>query len=1262
MWRHDKARTSSSPTELPEDLDLLWIRQYTPRTPVWDDPLNQDIMPYDRIFEPVVADGVLVIGFNDSDKIVALDTNAGGIIWTYYTDGPVRLPPVLWNGKVYATSDDGHMYCINLRTGQLVWKFRGGPSDRRVLGNGRLISMWPARGGPVVEDGVVYFAASIWPFMGIFIYALDAETGEIIWVNDAEGSRYMPQPHNAPSFAGIAPQGAMTISGNRLLISGGRTVPSCFDKTTGEFLYYELLASGKTGGSFVAAWGNYFFNHYRERMTSMYYTPTGGTLVTNIGKYPVLTSDRWYFSGESIKVIDAASFDRDMHAVTAGENDSTDYGDLGDRAAKSIRENMLWEIDVNAEGDLIRAGSTLYAAGDGVITSVDLNSLGKPTVAWRKIIHGDIERLIAADGKLFAVTLDGRIMSFGANPSQPASILEKPPIAGISDETAVRVKSILDQTGITEGYAVVYGVDDGTFLEALATWSDLHIVAIDPDEHNVQTARRRLDERRLYGVRVAVHCGQPFEYSLPPYLFSLTVVNDQADQDRFLDENSLNRFYESMRPYGGSAWISARGSDRNRISTTVSGSGLHGAVTEILENAVIIRREGSLPGSAVWTHNLGDIANTAKSDDDRVKLPLGLLWFGGNSNMDILPRAGHGPAEQVIGGMLFIEGINSLSARDVYTGRVIWKRMFYDLGTYNAYFDHTYRNTPTIVETNQIGLPGADIRGTNYIATEDLVYIINGNERATRGGEITDCHVLDAATGETVNVFRLPPVEYRDQRIVYSSWGYIGVYEDYLIAGTNFVPFSDLLDISRAEYVDNHNWKNLDLSASEGLVVMDRYSGEILWKKNSNHGGFLHNGIIVGDGVLYCLDKVPPLIEEQFSRRGEEIPSDFRLSAFDIRTGETIWEETATVFGSFLSYSKEHRLLIQSTRPSHGTVRGEQGKRIVVYQADHGDILWDRAIEYQTFPILHGDRIVTESGIFNLLDGDPVPRSNPLTGESVPWTWKRMYGCNFPIASEHLLTFRSGAAGFYDFTNAGGTGNFGGIRSGCTNTLVAADGVLNFPDYTRTCQCAYQNQASVALVHMPDADIEIWTYDTHTWDGAPLERIGVNLGAPGDRLTEAGTLWLDIPVVGGDSPDIPVSVEPAEDVAWYRRHMSRIDGDGIKWVAASGGEGIERVTVPLAADSTSTRSFTVRLHFCEPDESVQAGSRVFDVKIQGNNVEKNLDIVKETGGAYRSLVREINGVRAEAAMYVELAVSSSSRKKPVLSGIEIVSESDTVGQ
>src|SRR5205085_2857453 len=141
------------------------------------------------------------------------------------------------------------------------WKFRGGPNDRKILGNERLISTWPARGGPVLAGGTVYFAASIWPFMGIFIHAVDARTGTPIWTNDGDGSLYMKQPHNADSFAGVAPQGGLTLAGDALLVPGGRSFPACYDRRTGKMMRYQLAENSKHGGGAdVSAVGNLFFN------------------------------------------------------------------------------------------------------------------------------------------------------------------------------------------------------------------------------------------------------------------------------------------------------------------------------------------------------------------------------------------------------------------------------------------------------------------------------------------------------------------------------------------------------------------------------------------------------------------------------------------------------------------------------------------------------------------------------------------------------------------------------------------------------------------------------------------------------------------------------------------------------------------------------------------------------------------------------------------------------------------------------------------
>jgi outer membrane protein assembly factor BamB len=150
MWRYDHNRSASTPEQLADKLYLQWQVKYSARIPVWDDPLNQNLMQFDRIFEPIVADNKIFLGFNDQDKVIALDINSGKELWKYYADGPVRLPLAANNGKIYFTSDDGYCYCLNAGNGSLVWKLSLAPASNKLLGNKRLISMWPARGGIVI--------------------------------------------------------------------------------------------------------------------------------------------------------------------------------------------------------------------------------------------------------------------------------------------------------------------------------------------------------------------------------------------------------------------------------------------------------------------------------------------------------------------------------------------------------------------------------------------------------------------------------------------------------------------------------------------------------------------------------------------------------------------------------------------------------------------------------------------------------------------------------------------------------------------------------------------------------------------------------------------------------------------------------------------------------------------------------------------------------------------------------------------------------
>ncbi|MHC4542818.1 MAG: outer membrane protein assembly factor BamB family protein, partial [Planctomycetota bacterium] len=182
--------------------------------------------------------------------MVAIDADSGMLRWRFFTGGPVRFAPAAWGDRIFVASDDGHLYAIRTDDGTLLWKHRGGSNPRMCMGNERMISRWPARGGPLVMDDKVYYAAGIWPSDGIFLHALDARTGKVLWTNNSIGRLYMPQPHGgANAHSGVAPQGYLLSTEERLFVPTGRAVPAAFRRSDGQLEYYRLQQNGSIGGA-----------------------------------------------------------------------------------------------------------------------------------------------------------------------------------------------------------------------------------------------------------------------------------------------------------------------------------------------------------------------------------------------------------------------------------------------------------------------------------------------------------------------------------------------------------------------------------------------------------------------------------------------------------------------------------------------------------------------------------------------------------------------------------------------------------------------------------------------------------------------------------------------------------------------------------------------------------------------------------------------------------------------------------------------------
>jgi outer membrane protein assembly factor BamB len=1243
MWRHDANRSGASPSELPAKLHPQWVRGYVPLKPAWPD---QAKMQFDIVREPVVEGRTMYINSSRADAVRAIDTRTGDEKWTYFTDGPVRFAPAVWEGRVYFASDDGYLYCVKGDTGDLLWKFRGGPNDRKILGNERLISTWPARGAPVIADGQVYFAASIWPFMGIFIHALDARTGQVIWTNDGDGSLYMKQPHNTDSFASIAPQGPIVVIGDTLLIPGGRSVPAAFDRKTGKLLRYQLAENGKRGGgSEVAAVKDVFFNG------GSIFDVASEKYLSDYGKQVVLTDDRVF-------TYDAKGVFHVLNLTNRKTQEATTTDSKG-KKVKVTRFSMpeLAVAKLANVDTMIKAGSRIYFGGPKQISVMEWDEeTMKLTPGETIAVEGNVVRLIAADDRLIAVTREGQIYCFGGEQTKTLVhtrfVQEKSPVA---PEVQAKVDRILKDAGSRSGYAVVWGNGDGRVVEALVQQTALHLVVVEPNLDKIQTFRRQWTKSGLYGNRIAIIPGDAKSVQLPPYLASAMVCEDASQ----FDEDALAKVYQTLRPFGGTFFIL-------NAETKLATSKLVNAKVARDADLLTITRAGALPGAGNFTHENADAANTRVSRDMLVKAPMGVLWFGGPPNDVILPRHGHGPQPQVIDGRLIIEGIDLMRAIDIYTGRLLWECKLPGVGAFYNNLAHQ---------------PGANAAGSNFVSTSDGIYIAYHNR----------CVRLDPESGKKVGEYPMPILPGMKAS---PRWGYINVAGDFLIGGADplFDPKLAPPPPKKGETGDDKDpapkketakkselkepEKKVDpkepekktakdsainkllkiakgfsdnMSASRHLVIMDRQTGKTLWTASAQFA-FRHNAICVGGDRLYAIDRMSGEQVLRFQRENGEVdPPPARLTAFDLKTGKVLWSTTKEVFGTWLSYSDERDILVEAGRIAPDKLFDEP-KGMRAYSAKDGKSLWFE--KAHTGPaMIHHDTILQGQGACDLLTGKLKMRSDPITAESTPWTWIRNYGCNTPAASEHLMTFRSGAAGYFDLCNDGGTGNFGGFRSSCTNNLIVAGGILTAPDYTRTCTCAYQNQTSIALIHMPE--VEMWTsFGTKEVKGV-VQRLGLNFGGAGDRKAENGTLWLEYPSIGGTSPSVKVTTKPAAPEL-FRRHSSAVAGS-YNWVTSSGAKNINEITVTLGK-MDAERKYTVKLYFAEPDR-LDAGQRVFDVSIQGTEVLKNFDIVKEANGVERTVSREFKGIAANGEMTIQLTPSAqASIRAPVLCGLELIAE------
>ena len=1030
-WRHDARHSAACDESLPAQLHLQWTRKLPAAMLAWP---NEPRLHFDACYEPVALGKTLVVGSPNDGSVTALDTETGAVQWKSFTDGPVRFAPVAWKGKVCAGSDDGYLYCFDVRDGRLLWKLRGAPDDRpdrRHLGNNRLISLWPVRGGPVLADGTIYFGAGIWPTLGVFVLAVDAESGKLLWRNgEVSFIEKVRVDHNEICPSGLSPQGYLAVEGDTLLVPNGRSMPAGLDRKTGKLLYY--VQGYRNGDCRVTVMGKYAF----VGRAGVVDAATGrevGSRWASAGKDapkafdgskfhlfegPIHEYKRFAGCSARSVLVPGVAYDleggvfsaRDLSRAGVSEFDSQIMG----RTVKPWQWDVpsAWTLSTElakrkpGTSALIKAGDRLYGHTERTLMALDLPAKGanQPKVSWKQEVEGTPASLLAADGKLLVVTKEGRILCFGAAAKGQVAAASRTPaqLPGDPGPSAQTAAEILHHAKVSGGYCVMLGLGSGHLMDQLLKQSKLKIIAVDPDRKKVDSLREHFVGLGQYPTRVELFVGDPLRFGLPPYLASL-IVSDDLKAD-FLETMPAARLFEVLRPYGGVACLAIPGERQAAFDPWVAAGKLENPQVQRAGRFALLRRAGPLPGSAPWTHETADAARSFFSRDARVKPPLGVLWYGDGSDHGFWKEHdyGTGVKPQVAGGWVFALQIhtNTLHAYDAYTGRLLWK--------------------------NQVD------PFTRYASLEDAIYVAGG-------GRLLVC---DPATGQQRASFKL---EGEEGRPVFVS--------DIRVDGDVAVV---AVASEKVRVIEKGLWD------STMLLALDRKTGKPLWTRKAQER-FNNNALAMGAGMVFCVDSLSPIETDKTKRRGQQAEmAPSTILALDARTGRTRW--TQVTMSRYRTYPMESWLGIQG----HDDWLAYCGQLDLLlagklqnawaFEAATGKAVWEKPIGGSQPWILRGETFLHQGGtVFETRSGKP-------TGVQISTS---RGGCNYVVGGEHLLFLRDRSASYIDLRTIQRQALYA-VRSGCSNSLIAADGLLNVPCFAVGCVCNYPIQTSFALVHTPD--------------------------------------------------------------------------------------------------------------------------------------------------------------------------------------------------
>jgi outer membrane protein assembly factor BamB len=186
LWtspRGNARRNSSAACDVPTEVNVAWSRRVVGE--IEQGTVARDRRSYlnSRLTAPVISGKLAILADIDHNEIIAVDLKDGSVKWRRLTAGRVDSAPTLHKGICLVGDHTGYVYAIKTYTGELVYKLRIAPEDKRMVSYGRVESAWPVIGGVLVADDKAYASAGRTQGSdgGLLLRAFAPETGKHLW-------------------------------------------------------------------------------------------------------------------------------------------------------------------------------------------------------------------------------------------------------------------------------------------------------------------------------------------------------------------------------------------------------------------------------------------------------------------------------------------------------------------------------------------------------------------------------------------------------------------------------------------------------------------------------------------------------------------------------------------------------------------------------------------------------------------------------------------------------------------------------------------------------------------------------------------------------------------------------------------------------------------------------------------------------------------------------------------------------------------------